>query len=96
MKRAIWILWPSFVVAGAAEVVFCSLFDPSTLEVFGQPTNMSRTGIYTVAFFAFWAFGAMTSAFTCYLQRTAADLNRLCPLAPAERPEGCPKRVMFD
>ena len=25
MKRAIWILWPSFVVAGVAELVFTHL-----------------------------------------------------------------------
>jgi hypothetical protein len=96
MRRAIWILWPSFIVAGVAEVVFFTLFDPTTLEVFGEPTNMSRSGIYTLGFFLFWIFGAATSAFTCFLQRSALDINNLCPLAPADRPEGCPKRAVCD
>lgn len=94
MKRAIWILWPSFVIAGIAEGVFFTLFDPSTLEVFGEPTHLSRTAVYTLGFFLFWSFGAATSAFTCFLQRSAVDINRLCPLEPTERPEGCPKRVV--
>jgi hypothetical protein len=27
-QKAMWILWPSFLVAGAAETVFFTLFDP--------------------------------------------------------------------
>jgi cbb3-type cytochrome oxidase subunit 1 len=42
--------------------------------------------------FAFWLFAAGWSAFTCFLQRPAADINRWCPLEPQERPAGCPKR----
>jgi cytochrome c oxidase cbb3-type subunit 1 len=41
--------------------------------------------------FAFWLFAAGSSAFTCFLQRPAAAINRGCPLEPQERPAGCPK-----
>lgn len=92
MKHAIWILWPSFVVGGVAEALFFTLFDPMDLHVFGEPVLASRTAIYTVGFFAFWAFAAASSAFTCFLQRSAVDINRLCPLEPPERPVGCPRR----
>jgi hypothetical protein len=34
---------------------------------------------------------AASSAFTCFLQRRADEVNR-CPLTPVERPVGCPKR----
>ncbi len=92
MQRMIWVMWPSFIVGGIAEAVFFTLFDPMDLHLFGEPLNLSRTAIYTIGFFAFWLFAAGSSAFTCFLQRPAADINRLCPLAPAERPAGCPKR----
>lgn len=91
MKRAIWILWPSFLVGGAAEAIFFTLFDPMDLNVLGHPVDLSRTAVYTLGFFVFWAFAAASSALTCFLQRNAEDVNRLCPLQPFERPPGCPK-----
>lgn len=92
MRHAIWILWPSFVIGGVAEVLFFTLFDPMDLHVFGEPVAVSRTAAYTLGFFGFWAFAAASSAFTCFLQRSAVDINRLCPLEPPARPVGCPKR----
>ena len=91
MKLAIWILWPSFLVAAVANACVFSLVDPLDLDVFTM-RSFSRTGAYTAGFFAFWLFGAACSAFTCFLQRSSVDINRLCPLEPAERPVGCPKR----
>jgi hypothetical protein len=44
-----------------------------------------------IGFFLFWAFAAASSALTCFLQRSAFEMNR-CPLPELERPEGCPKR----
>jgi len=93
MLRPIWILWPSFVVAGIAEAVFFTLFDPADLRLFGAPLAASRTAVYTLGFFLFWLFAAASSAFTCFLQRSSAEINNLCPLEPAGRPPGCPKRV---
>lgn len=93
MKRLIWILWPSFVVGGVAEAVFFTLFDPADLSILGQPLELSRTAIYSLGFFLFWGFAAASSAFTCFLQRSAFEVNRLCPLEPGERPNGCPKRA---
>ena len=91
MQKAIWILWPSFVVGGAAETLFFTLFDPMELHLFGEPAGMSRLAVYSGGFFLFWAFAAASSAFTCFLQRSADEIN-MCPLPQPERPEGCPKR----
>ncbi|OFZ90596.1 MAG: hypothetical protein A3F74_02475 [Betaproteobacteria bacterium RIFCSPLOWO2_12_FULL_62_58] len=96
MKRAIWILWPSFIVGGVAEAVFFTLFDPADLHVFGAPVALSRTGVYTLGFFVFWLFAAASSAFTCFLQRNAFEINRMCPLEPEDRPAGCPNRADHD
>lgn len=64
-----WILWPSFIAGGVAEAVFFTVFDPMDLVVFGQPVSWSRTAVYSVGFFAFWAVCAASSAFTCFLSK---------------------------
>ncbi len=70
MKRAIWILWPSFVTGGVATILFFTAVDPDELGF------VSRMGGYTLGFFFFWALGAGSSAFTCFLQRRAHEVNR--------------------
>ena len=85
------ILWTSFIVAGIAEAVFFTVFDPQELVVLGEPVTLTRTAVYSIGFFAFWAVTAAASALTCLFQKSAAQINQ-CPLEPAERPVGCPKR----
>jgi hypothetical protein len=91
MKQLIYILWPSFIVGGIGEVLFFTVFDPQELYLFGDPSSLSRLAVYSIGFFLCWAFAAASSAFTCFLQRGADEINR-CPLPVVERPEGCPKR----
>jgi len=67
MQKAIRILWPSFLVAAAAEMVFFALFDPGELSFFGQPLELSRTAVYSIGFFLFWAFAAASSALSLSL-----------------------------
>ena len=69
MQRAVLILWPSFLVAAAAEMVFFALFDPGELTFFGQPLEVSRTATYSIGFFLFWGFAAASSALTHFLDR---------------------------
>ena len=61
-QRLGWVLWPSFLVACVAELLFFSLFDPSDLHLFGQPVEADRMLVYTLGFFALWALGAVSSA----------------------------------
>lgn len=75
-KRLMLILWPSFIVGGIAEGVFFTLIDPQELYLLGEPIHWSATAVYSVGFFLFWAVAAASSAFTCFLQRTAGDVNR--------------------
>ena len=67
MQRAIWVLWPSFIIGGIAEGIFFTLFDPADLHLFGERLAFTRTAVYTVGFFGFWALAAASSAFTCFL-----------------------------
>ena len=91
MRSAIHVIWPSFIVGGIGEVLFFTVFDPQELYLFGEPSSLSRLAVYSIGFFLCWAFAAASSAFTCFLQRSADEVNR-CPLPVVERPPGCPKR----
>ena len=62
-----WILWPAFLVAAAANALFFTAFDPHDLTFFGAPVEASREVMYTLGFFAFWAIAVASSALTCYL-----------------------------
>ena len=90
-RKLIWILWPSFIVAGVVEAVFFTLVDPGELVLFGNPVELGKTAVYSLGFFAFWAATAGSSALTCFFQKSAAEINQ-CPLEPDERPAGCPRR----
>jgi hypothetical protein len=79
MRHAIWILWPSFLVAAGAEAVFFTVFDPGELTVFGHSPSLSRTAIYSIGFFLFWGFAAASSGLTLLLQRSSPEVNRPHP-----------------
>ena len=67
-KRLMWIIWPAFLVAGLAEAVFFTVFDPIDLHFFGAPLDISREAIYTMGFFGFWGLGIASSALTMLLE----------------------------
>lgn len=77
MQRLIQILWPSFIVAGIAEVVFFTLIDPQELFLLGEPVHFSAIATYSIGFFGFWAVCIASSAATCFFQRRASEINRL-------------------
>lgn len=90
-QRLIAVLWPSFIAAGMATVVFFTLFDPMDLQILGHHVSVSRMAAYSVGFFGFWLLGALSSGLTCFFQRSSAQINR-CPVQAVARPPGSPKR----
>jgi hypothetical protein len=70
------VLWPSFLVACAAELLVFALLDPRELAVLGRPLQADRMLVYALGFFAFWVIGAASSALTLALARPAAEVNR--------------------
>ncbi len=79
--QALTILWPAFVMAGVLEMLVFALVDPASLHWFGSaPVELSPTGIYTLAFFVFWAVISTAGALTQLLQQAPADV-RTKPLA---------------
>lgn len=91
VRRIVWVLWPSFLIAAGAEFAFFAVFDPHDLQPFGVPLDAARLPVYTLMFFFFWAVAAAAAALTVFLQRSPFEVNR-CPLPGDGRPEGCPKR----
>ncbi len=76
MRSLMWILWPSFVVAGIAEGIFFTVIDPQELYLFGEEVHLSKIATYSIGFFGFWAVCASSSFMTCFLQRSAAEVNK--------------------
>lgn len=75
MRRVILILWPSFLAAGIAEIVFFTLIDPQMLYLLGEPVQMSRIATYSTGFFAFWALCAASSWATLFFARGSGEIN---------------------
>jgi len=77
MSETVWprvmqVVWPAFLTAGMAELVFFAIFDPFELHFFGSPLDWTREAIYALGFFGFWGLGVASSALTLFLARTAA------------------------
>lgn len=75
VQKAVAVLWPSFLVAGAATAVFFTLFDPSELIVLGEHVQISRIGAYSVGFFAFWLLMTVSSLLTLYFAQPPQRIN---------------------
>lgn len=91
MQRLMWIAWPAFLVACLLEMLVFAMVDPQDLHWFGQPVELSRQGVYTIAFFLFWGVSMVASGLTTLLAMSPFEVNR-CPLLACDRPDGCPKQ----
>ena len=72
VQRIASVLWPSFLTAGVATVLFFTAFDPQGLVLLLPPKwglEISRLGGYTIGFFLFWLLTSVSSALTCYFRR---------------------------
>lgn len=75
MLKWIQVLWPSFLVAGMAEIAFFTVIDPKQLYLFGEPVSYSPMASYSIGFFAFWLICAASSFATLFFQRSAEEIN---------------------
>jgi len=67
MKHIIWILWPAFIAAGVAEVVFFTVIDPKQLFLLGQPVELAALTTYSIGFFLFWVLCIGSSLMTYFM-----------------------------
>jgi len=66
-KYWMFILWPSFLMAGVMEMVVFAMVDPQDLNLFNQSIDLPRQGIYTLSFFIFWIICAASSCLSLFL-----------------------------
>ena len=67
-QRALRILWPAFIAAGALETLVFALIDPADLHWFGgSPLLWSAPAVYTLAFLIFWAAISSAGVLTMWL-----------------------------
>ena len=90
-QRMMWIAWPAFLMACVLDVLVFAMVDPQDLRWFGQPLEISRQGVYTMAFFVFWVIAMVSSGLTTLLSMSPFEVNR-CTLPADDRPDGCPKQ----
>lgn len=67
------VLWPSFLTAGVATIVFFTVFDPHELDAIG---DLSRLAVYSIGFFVFWGLMAISSCATQYFLKPCDQVNK--------------------
>jgi hypothetical protein len=80
------VLWPSFLAACGASLLFFAAVDPALLRDAGPRlfAGLEREAGYALGFLFFWGVGALASALSVYLVRTARAEPRSAG-APEER-----------
>jgi hypothetical protein len=73
--------WPSFLAACLLELLVFALVDPHDLHWSGESLRLSRNGVYSLAFFAFWAISMAGSALTALLGQTTKEGSQ--PVSPS-------------
>ena len=75
VQRIVSILWPSFLTAGVATILFFTAFDPQLIMAVSGYGDISRLGGYTMGFFIFWILTSTSCALTCFFQRPCDTPN---------------------
>jgi len=72
------VLWPSFLAACGASLLFFAAVDPALLRDAGPRlfAGLEREAGYALGFLFFWGIGALASAISVYLIRTARAAPR--------------------
>jgi len=75
VQQIVSVMWPSFLTASAATIIFFTVFDPTELGMIGGFPNVTRIGGYTIGFFCFWLLTSISCALTCYFRRPTHRFN---------------------
>lgn len=65
-RSLMWILWPSFLIAGVASAVVFALIDPLDVSIFCY-IRPEREMLYAFGFFFFWLVAALSSLLTVFM-----------------------------
>ena len=79
VQQIVSVMWPSFITASAATIIFFTLFDPTDLGRIGGFPDLTRIGGYTIGFFSFWLLTSISCAMTCDFRRPTHRHNTKKP-----------------
>ena len=71
----LWAAWPAFLAACALEVLVFAFVDPQDLQMGGHALALSRQGVYSIAFFLFWAISMAAGILTSILRMPVQDVD---------------------
>ncbi|HUH39941.1 MAG TPA: hypothetical protein VL024_03620 [Castellaniella sp.] len=74
LRKLMWILWPSFLMAAATSALVFALIDPQDV-IFLDHVRGSRQLVYSLGFFVFWAMAALSSALTLKIAPQAVEVD---------------------
>jgi uncharacterized membrane protein YcfT len=74
-QKLMWIVWPSFLMAGVLELLVFAVVDPQDMHWFGQPFEISRQAIYSLGFFVFWVVTSLAGGLTLFLSLPPHEVN---------------------
>lgn len=72
----IWVLWPSFLMAGIASAIIFAMIDPLDIVFFGY-FRADRQVVYGVGFFLLWLMAALSSALSLYMAPGSQEAKEL-------------------
>jgi hypothetical protein len=78
------VLWPSFLAACLASLLFFAAIDPQLLSDVGPRlfAALSREEGYALGFLFFWAIAAVASGLSLFLSRSGRGASRAGGLSP--------------
>jgi hypothetical protein len=75
-QRVVAVVWPAFLMSGVIEMLVFAFADPDDLHwLGGAPVTISRSAVYTLAFFVFWIIVSTAGALTQLLLQEPSDSN---------------------
>ncbi|MEN8132206.1 MAG: hypothetical protein ABFS45_18920 [Pseudomonadota bacterium] len=76
IQTIIAVLWPSFLSAGVAAIIFFTVFDPAEIFACMGGPEISRIGAYTLGFFMFWLLTASSCVLALYFNKPCPKIDK--------------------
>jgi len=71
-RSALFVLWPSFLMAGVGSAIVFAFIDPLDVAIFGH-IQLEREWLYAFGFFLFWFIAGASSFLTLYIRTDKAS-----------------------
>lgn len=76
IQKVTAVLWPSFLTAGVATMLFFTAFDPLEMSACMGYEGVTRLGAYSIGFFLFWLLTSLSCLVSSYFLRPCYRVNQ--------------------